>query len=174
MINEGQLPKYYVEESHDPIIDKATFRAVQEERERRVKRFQKGSVKHGKYPFTRLLVCEKCGKHYKRKVTTTGPIWVCITYETKGKAQCASKAIPELTLHEATAVVLGADSVTDAMVKDMVDSILVRSQNRLVFRMKDGREIEHKWKDRSRSQSWTPEKKEAARQKALEWRKKNG
>lgn len=174
IINEGQLPKFHVEGSHEPIIDKATFQAVQEERERRVKRFQKGPIKHGKYPFTSLLVCEKCGKHYKRKATATGPVWICITYETKGKAKCASKSIPETTLHEATAAVLGVDSVTDTLVRELVKSILVCSQNRLVFRMKDGREIEHKWKDRSRTQSWTPEKKEAARQKALEWRKKNG
>lgn len=171
MINEGQLPKYFVEESHEPIIDKATFQAVQEERERRAKRFLKKPFKLNTYPFTRLLICEKCGRHYKRKVTPTGPVWICITYETQGKAQCAAKAIPEDTLHAVTATVLGTDRISDVLVRESIESILVGSQNRLTYRMKDGRVVEQKWKDRSRSQSWTPEMKEAARQKALERRK---
>ena len=174
MINEGQLPKYYVEESHEPIIDRKAFQDVQEERERRIRRFQKKPITKTAYPFTGLLVCEKCGKHYKRKVTPSRPVWICITYETEGKSQCASKAIPEETLHEVTATVLGVTTVTDVMVKAQVENILVCGGNKLIFRMKDGWEIERTWKDRSRSKSWTPEMKEAARQKELERRKNNG
>ena len=56
---------------------------------------------------------------------------------------------------------------------ERVDSILVCNENRLVFRLKDGTELSRQWKDRSRSQSWTPEMKEAARQKSLERRKQH-
>ena len=44
--------------------------------------------------------------------------------------------------------------------------------NRLVFR--SGGETARRWKDRSRSESWTPEKREAARRKALERSGRNG
>ena len=43
----------------------------------------------------------------------------------------------------------------------------------LIFRFYDGSEVTRKWKDRSRSQSWTDEMKAAARQKALERRNQN-
>lgn len=59
------------------------------------------------YPFTSLLVCDGCGKNYRRKVTKTGPVWVCGTFNSMGKAACASKQIPEETLHAVTAEVLG-------------------------------------------------------------------
>lgn len=42
------------------------------------------------------------------------------------------------------------------------------SHNALIFCFNDGSEITRIWKDRSRSQSWTDEMKEAARQKTLE------
>ena len=173
-MNTGQLPQYYVEEAHEPIIDKAIFQAVQEERVRRARRFITKPIEKIQYPFTSIMVCECCGKKYKRKVTATGPVWICSTYDAKGKAQCGSKQIPETTLMETAASVLGTDAITDVLVHRLVDGVRVCNGNRLVFTMKDGREIEKKWQDRSRSQSWTPEMKEAARQKALERRKKNG
>ena len=40
--------------------------------------------------------------------------------------------------------------------------------------MKDGRILDFKWEDYSRKKSWTPEMKEAARQKTIERNKKNG
>ena len=174
VMNTGQLPQYYVEEAHEPIIDKAIFQAVQEERVRRARRFITKPIEKIQYPFTSIMVCECCGKKYKRKVTATGPVWICSTYDAKGKAQCGSKQIPETTLMETAASVLGTDAITDVLVHRLVDGVRVCNGNRLVFTMKDGREIEKKWQDRSRSQSWTPEMKEAARQKALERRKKNG
>jgi len=38
--------------------------------------------------------------------------------------------------------------------------------------MDDGSEIVKRWKDRSRAESWTPEMKEKARQRALQARRK--
>ena len=81
-----------------------------------------------RYPFTGLIVCAKCGKHYRRKVTATGPVWICSTYNSKGKAACPSKQIPEPILMDLTA---------DMALGDITE-ICAEDGNRLVFSFADG------------------------------------
>ena len=95
-----------------------------------------------------------CGKHYRRKTTASGVIWVCTTYNTYGKKACASKAIPESILYELTA---------DIPLGDLT-AIRAENGNTLVFCFKDGSQTVKRWKDRSRAESWTDEMKEKARQ----------
>ena len=145
-INEGQLPRYHAENSHEAIIDVDTFMAVQMEIERREKPKRTAPQK---YPYTGLIVCAKCGKNYRRKTTATGPVWICATFNTRGKKYCASKQIPESTL-EAT-----VHSVTADLME--ISKILVADGNTLLFQMSNGTEITRTWTDRSRSESWTDE-----------------
>ena len=82
-----------VDNSHEPIISLETFERVQAEIERRADKYKHKSAPKEPYPFSRKIVCAKCGKHYRRKTTATGPVWICDTYNSKGKTFCASKAI---------------------------------------------------------------------------------
>ena len=156
LVNNGEQPQYHVEGAHEAIIDLATWEAVQEEIERRAK-YYAPTKKATSYPFTGLIVCGTCGKHYRRKTTVSGVIWVCTTYNTYGKKGCASKAIPESTLYELTA---------DIPLGDLT-AIRAENGNTLVFCFKDGTQAVKRWKDRSRAESWTEEMREAARQKTL-------
>ena len=143
--NEGQLPKYHIEDSHKAIIGLDTFMAVQMEIERREKPINTKKT----YPFSGLLKCAKCGKSYRRKVTATGPVWICATYNTRGKKHCPSKQIPESTLE---AVVY---SLTDDVKK--IEKIVVDDKNALHFHFIDGWIVTRVWADRSRAESWTEE-----------------
>lgn len=156
LVNNGEQPQYHVAGAHDAIIDLDTFEAVQEEIERRAE-YYAPTKKATSYPFTGLIVCGTCGKHYRRKTTVSGVIWVCTTYNTYGKKGCASKAIPESTLYELTA---------DIPLGDLT-AIRAENGNTLVFCFKDGTQAVKRWKDRSRAESWTEEMREAARQKTL-------
>ena len=144
-MNEGQMPKYHIEDSHEAIIDIDTFMAVQMEIERR----EKPRDTHKSYPFSGLLKCMKCGKSYRRKVTATGPVWICATYNTRGKKYCASKQIPESTL----------ESVVYSIAEDVssIETILVDDNNTLHLHFTDGTVVTRTWADRSRSESWTTE-----------------
>lgn len=51
---------------------------------------------------------------------------------------------------------------------------IAEDRNTLVFRFKDSRKAVKRWQDRSRAESWTPEMKEAASQKAIERNRHNG
>lgn len=163
LVNQGQLPKYHVLDSHEPIISQETFDAVQAELERRKIHYHKeNETKRKSYPFTGLITCGKCGKHYARKTTTTGFVWICQTFNSYGKDFCRAKQIPEEKLITAVADIdLGA-------VKE-----ITANDNVLTIHFQDGSSAERQWKDRSRAESWTPEMKEKARQKALERRQQN-
>lgn len=93
----------------------------------------------------------------------TGPVWICDTFNSLGKAACASKQIPEPTLQQVTADVLGQNDFTHKWLCSQIQHIRVCNDNTLIFCFKDGSEVTRKWKDRSRSESWTDEMKENAR-----------
>ena len=173
MVNRGELPKYHAEGTHEAIIDLDTFHAVQLEKAKRAARFAKPKPAQKTYPFTSLLICEGCGKNYRRKVTSAGPVWVCTTFNSLGKAACPSKQIPEETLQTITADVLGMANFTEELLRKLIKNISVCNGNVLIFRFFNGTEIKRQWKDRSRSQSWTDEMRAAARQKTLERRNHN-
>ena len=158
MKNNGEKPQYHAVGTHEAIIDLATFEAVQEELARRSEHYSGKKPSTVTYPFTRLIVCANCGKHYRRKTTATGIVWICSTYNTHGKKACAdSKAIPESVLYELTA---------DTPLGDLT-AIRAEKDNTLAFCFKNGEQTVKRWKDRSRRESWTEEMKEKARQQAL-------
>ena len=167
--NNGELPKYYIEDAHEAIIPLRQFNAVQEEIQRRAKKHYPPNTTKKQYPFTGKLVCAGCGKHYRRKVTATGPTWICPTYNTQGKAACPSKRIPESTLILMAEEVVGS---VDAFSGEITE-VRVENGNRLVFLHTNGKESVKRWQDRSRAESWTAEMREVARQQ-YERRQRNG
>ena len=114
MINNGDRPKYYVENNHPAIIDSLTFSRVQEEIARRnskKKVKQKGSKTEqgrysSKYALTELLVCGECKTPYRRCTWTISGqkkiVWRCISRLDFGKKYCHnSPSIEESVLHRA-------------------------------------------------------------------------
>lgn len=113
-LNNGERPKYYVENNHPAIIDAATFGRVQEELARRsgkrkVKQVgtktEQGKYS-SKYALTELLICGECGTPYRRCTWTANGqkkiVWRCISRLDYGKKYChESPTIEESVLHEA-------------------------------------------------------------------------
>lgn len=160
IINKGQLSKYHAEGTHDPIIDLDTFMKVQAEIEQRVKQYAPKITSVKSYPYTGKIVCAKCGKSYRRKTTKTQIVWICATFNTRGKAFCAAKQIPETVLDALVSEIPGG--------MDEVSNIIADDNNTLLFYLKDGSVLTKTWQDRSRRESWTVDMREQARQKALE------
>lgn len=158
LVNHGQLPQYHAADTHEPIIDIGTYNAVQIEMHRRAEKYGKPQSSQ-KYPFSGMITCANCGKHYRRKVTATGPVWICSTYNTLGKSACPSKAIPESTLMASAAEVSDTGEIT---------AITACNDNTLVFTLADGTKTVKRWQDRSRAESWTDEMRSAAGQKVRE------
>ena len=158
LVNHGQLPQYHATDTHEPIIDIGTYNSVQLEMHRRAQKYGKQQTSE-KHPFSGMITCAICGKHYRRKVTATGPVWICSTYNTLGKSACPSKAIPESTLMEIAAQFSTTGEIT---------AVTAHNDNTLEFTLADGTVTVKRWQDRSRAASWTPEMRATAREKSRE------
>ena len=67
--NNGEIPQYYIQNSHPAIIDPDTFELVQNE----IKRRSLGRRHlHKNSPFTAKIICGECGAYYGRKVWHSG------------------------------------------------------------------------------------------------------
>lgn len=168
--NKGQLPQYYAEETHEPIINKETFLAVQELLKEN-QRFTPASPTTNTYPLTGMIHCDCCGKYYRRKVQKYRVTWICWTYDARGKKFCPeSKQIPEDILYDKVCEVLQLDEFDNEVFQSEIENILVLKPNVLTFLFKDGHEQTVRWLDHSRTEAWTPE----MRKKAAEHSKKRG
>ena len=166
--NNGELPRYHVEGSHEAIIDLETFNKVQEEIARRADAAKDNLLFNNEYPFSRMIVCGCCGRHFIRKATKYRNNWQCYIFQTRGKEECQAKRIPEEVLYKLTNEVLHMTEFNEDYFKEVIDRIEAYNNNTLVFVFKDGTKVEKKWEHASRSTSWTPEMKEKARQRTLE------
>lgn len=158
LVNHGQLPQYHATDTHEAIIDIGAYNSVQLEMHRRAQKYGKQQTSE-KYLFRGMITCAGCGKHYRRKVTATGPVWICSTYNTHGKAACPSKAIPESSLMEIAATVSATGEIT---------AVTTHNNNTLEFTLADGTTTVKQWQDRSRASSWTPEMRAATGEKTRE------
>lgn len=172
-MNRGELPQYYVEGSHEAIIDQATFDRVQEELKRRAELYEtRNSVVKDHNPLAQKITCGLCGKHFIRRFGNTDakykkPLWICQTYLTKTKAACPSRRISEKVLLPILAGVLGVqeEDVMDEAYR--IEEIVVYPEGRLTIRV-DGEAVKRHWENPSRALSWTDEMKQEAKRKERE------
>ena len=158
LVNHGQLPQYHATDTHEAIIDIDTYNQVQLEMHRRAEKYGKPQTSEN-YPFSSMITCALCGKHFRRKITATGPRWICSTYNTLGKSACPSKSIPESILMEMVSEVSTTGEIT---------ALTAHNDNTLEFTHADRTVTVKRWHDRSRAESWTDEMRVAAAQKTRE------
>ena len=167
-VNRGELPQYYVENTHEAIIGTETFRKVQELMAARYEQNKATKPTTNRYPFSHFILCEYCGNTYRRKTTHGRVTWQCGTFLTEGKAACPAKQIPEEKLIECTLTALGTPTLDSDDLHKRIRHIVVTGPNSLRYDFSDGHFVELGWQDRSRRESWTDEMREAARQKMKE------
>jgi DNA invertase Pin-like site-specific DNA recombinase len=169
-INQGQLPMYLIENSHEAIIDRTTFKRVQQEMKIWAAKFQAKPSAPQQYPFSGFIVCGQCGKNYRRKIASAGskyqkPVWICQTFNTSGKSACPSQQIPENILMDVTAQVLGVDTFEEEVLKARIDRIEIPESNQITYLFKDGNIVTAPWQYPSRKSSWTDEMRRTARER---------
>jgi len=97
--NQGEVAQYYIENNHEPIIDKETFYKAQVERACRASKIKfKTQVTYSE--FTSKIECGYCGKNYSRRMNTKirnfGQAgWMCRTANNRGVTVCPSNTINE-------------------------------------------------------------------------------
>jgi len=111
--NNGEVPQYYVEDSHPAIIDKEMWEAVQLDMERRRNFALQYGIQKLEYattnnPFAGRVICGSCGQAFGRKVWNSTDdrfkriIWRCNgKYPVKGEKGCESRHIDDGVLYQA-------------------------------------------------------------------------
>ena len=100
-INEGEIPQYYIEQSHDAIISPDEFELVQAEF---LRRKSLGKQYNSKSIFAARIVCGDCGNFYGSKVWHSTSkyrrvIWRC-NHKFNGVCKCNTPHLYEDTIKE--------------------------------------------------------------------------
>jgi len=107
--NEGHVPQYYVENSHEAIIPKELFLQAQEELHRR-NNIYTGADKNkrlysSKYALSTITFCGDCGDIYRRVYWNVHGrkefVWRCVTRIEQGPETCKNRTVKEGDLYDA-------------------------------------------------------------------------
>lgn len=162
-INDGELPRYYVKDCHDAIVDRKIFMQVQEEIKRR------RSIGHAAQPgiktycFTGKLICGNCGQAFTRamnryKVMPPYVYWTCGTKKKKGE-HCSSKNIPDESLKNCIAELLGTEQFDEQMFLRKIEKIVVKEPRDVLVYFYDGRKEQRTIQMKGYKHPYSPEVK---------------
>jgi len=148
--NRGELPMYFIESTHEGIISKEVFNAVQTEMKRRggigTLNESEGVV------FRKLIVCAACGYRFHHTSSGRGASkcrsWVCGGRDKRTGAGCKTLQIPEPTLMKAAAEALGLTEFDGEVFSEKTERIVAGDNRCLTFIFKDGTEKEIYWQKR--------------------------
>jgi DNA invertase Pin-like site-specific DNA recombinase len=173
--NRGELPQYYVENTHPAIIDKATFDFVQEEMARRRELGPMANKSLNTSCFTGKIKCPYCGQSYMHnKRTDRGDMefWNCGSKKKKKKGTgCpVGGTINHKNMVKVCTEVLELDEFDEAIFLEKVDHIDVPERYTLEFHMTDGSVVTKRCPNTGHRDCWTPERRAEVSAK----RRKNG
>ena len=165
-INRGEMPQYWVENTHEAIIPLETYKAVQAERQRRRELGVFANWSINTSCFTSKIKCPICGKNYRRsgKRQRKDPnevyyIWICRTKSDKGAKFCSAKSIPEKKLKAVCTEALGLEVFDEMVFTEKIQQIIVLGEDTLEFHFKDGTLQQRKWASTAKTDWWTEERR---------------
>ena len=134
--NNGLVPQYYVENSHEAIIPRDLYMQVQEEMIRRSNlhsgKDRKKRVYSSKYALSSIVYCSKCGEIYRRVVWNNkgnkSIVRRCCTRMENGPGTCDADAIHEselqsLVIRAINRVLARKDTMNETLQKN-VEAVL--------------------------------------------------
>ena len=132
--NNGIVPQYYVEGSHEAIIPRDIYMQVQEEMVRRANLHsgakRKKRVYSSKYALSSIVYCPRCGEIYRRIAWNNrgkhSIVWRCCTRVEHGPSACDAPTIQESDLQNAVVkaiheVLGGKDAVLPILEMNIVE-----------------------------------------------------
>lgn len=136
--NNGIVPQYYVENSHEPIIPRDLYMQVQEEMTRRANLHsgakRKKRVYSSKYALSSIVYCPKCGEIYRRIAWNNrgkhSVVWRCCTRVEHGPEQCDAPTIQESDLQAAVVkainLTLGNRSAMMTVLQKNIETVILQ------------------------------------------------
>ncbi len=167
--NKGELPQYFVENTHEAIIDMETFQYVQSEIARRKELGALANKSLNITFFTGKIKCPHCNQSYmhnKRKPRTKNAkyleYWTCGTKK-KSLGRCpVPGSINHESLKKACCRVLNIDEFDEDLFLEKIDHIEVPEGYTLDFFMTDGTILREAAPNTGHRDCWTDEYKARA------------
>jgi hypothetical protein len=134
--NNGIVPQYYVENSHEPIIPRDLYMQVQEEMGRGVNLHsganRKKRVYSSKYALSSIVFCPKCGDIYRRIAWNNRGkhsfVWRCVSRVEHGPSRCDAPTIQKADLQNAVVkainLVLGNRETMIEVLRQNIETVL--------------------------------------------------
>lgn len=94
--NYGKYAKYYIPDTHEPIIDRSTFETAQ----RLIAEHQTESESAVVYPLTQKIVCSHCNMTYRHRMRGKSECWVCRQHEADSTA-CLASGVTQKQIYDA-------------------------------------------------------------------------
>ena len=94
--NHGEADKYYIKNTHQPIITKEKFYAVQQLLKNRRTSKKQTEV----FSLTKKIECGNCHSHFRRKICRGVVNWSCVRHDKKAD-DCLNKPIAEMKIKSA-------------------------------------------------------------------------
>ena len=180
--NHGELPQFFVADTHEAIIDRGTFDFVHQEMARRRALGARANKSLNISCFTGVIKCACHGCsfiHNSRKNRAKNPAyhmdtvvyWNCNMTKKKG-GHCATKAIPEQKLKAFCADAMGLPAFDETVFTERIERITISGQRHVEIAFRDGTTKEFDWVSTGHQECWTSEARERKRQMMLErWAK---
>lgn len=134
--NNGIVPQYYAEGSHEAIIPRDLYMQVQEEMVRRANLHsgsdRKKRVYSSKYALSSIVYCPKCGDIYRRIAWNNrgkhSTVWRCCTRVEHGPKACDAPTIQESDLQDAVAKaineILGVREIFLPLLEENIEAVI--------------------------------------------------
>lgn len=134
--NEGHVPQYYVENSHEAIIPKVLFLQAQEEIHRRSNIYtgegKNKRIYSSKYALSAITFCGDCGDIYRRVYWNIHGrkefVWRCVTRIEQGPEVCKNRTVKEDELYGAVMTAINKLLAGgNNMIKTLEEKVLLQS-----------------------------------------------
>lgn len=170
--NNGELPQYLIEGSHEAIVIRGVFDKAQEILAYKRSLGWRANESLKLNCFSGKIKCPTCGSSYGKGSTrknnrthttcTSEEIsyWCCM--QIKKGCGCANRAvIRDDVLRSKAAEALELESFDEDVFDAQIERIVVHDDFHLEFIFKDGHIKTSTWENNGRKESWTPERREA-------------
>jgi DNA invertase Pin-like site-specific DNA recombinase len=154
--NNGELPRYVIENAHTAIVDRAVFDEVQA-------RLQSRKIVVERTAFTSKILCEVCGCNFQRATKQyhgrKTKVMTCANKKAGAPCKCDTVQIPETILESVTAEVLGLAEFDAEVFNAKIKRIIAPSSHTLVYEFTSGKTMSREWSSTARTDCWTGERR---------------
>jgi len=120
--NNGQMPKYYIQDSHPAIISREAFKIVQRLLKEKAELHTSKTPIHA-FPLSRMMTCGFCGSTLQRRPYKERVRWICYRHF-QDKTLCPSDVIDEKDICQAFLTLFNKLQDNQSLLKTMLVQLL--------------------------------------------------